>query len=112
MPMPQNHLQRDARHLIDGQLVGGDTAFEVINPATGLPFALCPQATPTQLDEAVKAAGLAFQTWSWVLTLAGSAAIAAGIVVTFVTLSSGPEESAFFLAPAPNGVVFGWSFSR
>jgi acyl-CoA reductase-like NAD-dependent aldehyde dehydrogenase len=61
--MTLSHLQRDARHLIDGQLVGGDSAFEVINPATGAPFALCPQATRTQLDEAVKAAGRAFETW-------------------------------------------------
>lgn len=58
--MPLNHLQRDARQLIDGQMVGSDTSFEVINPATGTAFALCPQATRTQLDEAVRACGCAF----------------------------------------------------
>ena len=61
--MLQSHLQRDARHLLDGRLVGSDTSFEVINPATGAAFALCPQATPTQLDEAVRAAGRASPSW-------------------------------------------------
>jgi PEGA domain len=61
--------------------------------------------------QAIQRAGLADQTWAWVLTIAGSAAIAAGLVVTFLTLSSGPEETAFFLAPTPGGVTFGWSFS-
>lgn len=61
--MPMTPLLRDARHLIDGQLIGSDTSFEVINPATGAAFALCPQATRTQLDEAVRAAGRGFEAW-------------------------------------------------
>lgn len=38
--------------------------FEVINPATGEPFALCPAATEAQLDEAVAAAAAAQSAWS------------------------------------------------
>jgi acyl-CoA reductase-like NAD-dependent aldehyde dehydrogenase len=56
-------LLRDAKHLIDGELVGSDIHFEVINPALGEPFALCPQATRVQLDNAVKAAAAAFESW-------------------------------------------------
>jgi acyl-CoA reductase-like NAD-dependent aldehyde dehydrogenase len=57
-------LRNDFRHLIDGQLADSDTRFEVINPATGAAFALCPAATRTQLDSAVNAARRAFRDWS------------------------------------------------
>ncbi len=56
-------LRHDFRQLIDGQLVVGDREFEVINPATGRAFALCPAATRAQLDEAVTAAQRAFRSW-------------------------------------------------
>jgi acyl-CoA reductase-like NAD-dependent aldehyde dehydrogenase len=61
--MAMSNMQRDARHLIDGQLVDSDNSFEIINPATGSAFAQCPQATRTQLDTAVKAAVHAFAGW-------------------------------------------------
>jgi acyl-CoA reductase-like NAD-dependent aldehyde dehydrogenase len=32
-------------HLIDGELVAGRRHFDVVNPATGAPFAQCPDAT-------------------------------------------------------------------
>ncbi len=50
--------------LIDGQIVKGETHFEVINPAVGRPFALAPDATRKQLDQAVAAAHRAFPAWS------------------------------------------------
>ena len=49
--------------LIDGAMVGGEAFLEVINPATGLPFALAPDATRAQLDLAVAAARRAFPAW-------------------------------------------------
>lgn len=50
--------------LIDGTIVKGETFIEVVNPATGLPFALAPDATRAQLDRAVAAARRAFPAWS------------------------------------------------
>jgi acyl-CoA reductase-like NAD-dependent aldehyde dehydrogenase len=49
--------------LIDGVLVPGERFLEVIDPATGLPFALAPDATRAQLDAAVAAARRAFPAW-------------------------------------------------
>ena len=46
--------------LIDGAIVGGDAFIEVVDPATGQPFALAPDATRAQLDRAVAAAARAF----------------------------------------------------
>jgi hypothetical protein len=62
---------------------------------------------------ATQSAGLSAQTWSWVLTVAGSAALAAGVVLSLVTLfgSNGDAESALWIAPNPLGVTLGWSFS-
>jgi acyl-CoA reductase-like NAD-dependent aldehyde dehydrogenase len=51
-------------HTIDGRAEGSDTSFDVINPATGLPFARCPDASEAQLDRAVAAARRAFKDWS------------------------------------------------
>ena len=59
-------IARDAgadRHLIDGALVAGEAGFEVIDPATGLAFALCPEASRAELDRAVAAARRAFPAW-------------------------------------------------
>jgi len=50
--------------LIDGELVGGQTGLEVINPATGRVFARCPAAGRGDLDRAVEAARRAFPAWS------------------------------------------------
>src|SRR3989454_304844 len=52
-------------HLIDGELVSGGRDFEVVNPATGAPFARCPDATREEVDAAMGAAARAFAgEWS------------------------------------------------
>jgi hypothetical protein len=64
--------------------------------------------------QATERAGLTAQTWGWVLTVVGSAALAAGLVVSLVTLFSGApaeETSSLWLSPTPNGVLLTWSFS-
>lgn len=48
---------------IDGRAVAGEAAIEVVNPATGQPFARAPDCSPAQLDAAVAAAGIAFKAW-------------------------------------------------
>jgi len=53
-----------ADHLIDGELVPGVGAFEVVDPATGAAFARCPDASRAQLDAAVAAARRAFPAWA------------------------------------------------
>jgi len=49
---------------IDGRGAPSESRFDVINPATGKPFASCPDATRAQLDEAMAAAERAFPVWS------------------------------------------------
>ncbi len=57
----------------DGLVIGGKVVkttdrFDVINPATALPYATAPRADKAQLDLAVDAAQVAFQSWrtlSW-----------------------------------------------
>jgi acyl-CoA reductase-like NAD-dependent aldehyde dehydrogenase len=51
-------------HTIDGRPVTSQASFDVVNPATGLPFARCPDASRDQLDAAVAAARRAFPGWS------------------------------------------------
>ena len=51
-------------HLIGGKLVQGNASIEVIDPATGRPFALCPEASQADLDAAVAAARAAFPAWA------------------------------------------------
>ena len=51
--------------LIDGQFVKGEGAAErVLNPATGELLAAVPEASPEQIDRAVRAAAQAFESWS------------------------------------------------
>jgi acyl-CoA reductase-like NAD-dependent aldehyde dehydrogenase len=50
-------------HTIDGRGATSPASFDVINPATGAPFARCPDASREQLDEAVAAARRAFAAW-------------------------------------------------
>jgi acyl-CoA reductase-like NAD-dependent aldehyde dehydrogenase len=50
--------------LIGGELVDGASEYEVINPATGQPLALCPRADEAQLNAAVAAAKKAFPAWA------------------------------------------------
>jgi acyl-CoA reductase-like NAD-dependent aldehyde dehydrogenase len=52
------------RLLIDGEMVEGDLAMDVLNPATGAVVAQCPRASKAQLDRAVAAAKAAFADWS------------------------------------------------
>lgn len=51
-------------HLIGGRLVTSEKSFEVVNPATGRAFALCPDASQADLDAAIAAARNAFPEWS------------------------------------------------
>jgi acyl-CoA reductase-like NAD-dependent aldehyde dehydrogenase len=50
--------------LIDGKPTAGAAIMDVINPATGLPFAKCPRANKEQLNQSVAAAKAAFPAWS------------------------------------------------
>ena len=49
---------------INGQAVVGESALEVVNPATAVAFARAPDATQVQLDQAVAAARAAFRSWA------------------------------------------------
>ncbi len=49
--------------LINGTLVRGTGQLEVIDPATGEVFARAPAASRAQLDDAVRGARAAFETW-------------------------------------------------
>lgn len=50
--------------LIDGKLVAGDRALDVIDPATGGVFATCACASEAQIELAVAAAAAAFPAWA------------------------------------------------
>jgi acyl-CoA reductase-like NAD-dependent aldehyde dehydrogenase len=50
--------------LIDGEMVEGDLAMDILNPATEAVVARCPRASKAQLDRAVAAAKAAFAGWS------------------------------------------------
>ena len=56
-------FQSDYRMTIDGALVASSAIIEVVNPATGEPFATAPDCTAEQLDAAVTSARLAFKSW-------------------------------------------------
>lgn len=51
------------RMLIGGALVPGDMTMDVVNPATGVPFATAPRASVRQADEAIAAAKAAVPGW-------------------------------------------------
>ncbi len=52
--------------IINGQKVAGAAgSFDVLNPATETVVAQCPQATLAQLDDAVTAAQVAFESWQF-----------------------------------------------
>jgi len=58
-------MTQSLSHLIDGDLVAGRREFDVVNPATGAPFARCPDATNGEVDAAMGAAARAFAgDWS------------------------------------------------
>lgn len=54
----------DYRMLVGGELVPGSAAFDVVNPATGAPFAQAPDASRAELDQAVASARKAFAGWA------------------------------------------------
>jgi len=54
----------DYKLLIDGQLVGGPSRLDVVNPATDAVFAACARADEAQLNAAVAAAKRAFPGWA------------------------------------------------
>jgi acyl-CoA reductase-like NAD-dependent aldehyde dehydrogenase len=60
----EEYVMNDFRLLINGRLVKGVGALDVINPATGGILTAAPRADPAQLEEAVAAAKNAFPTWS------------------------------------------------
>jgi acyl-CoA reductase-like NAD-dependent aldehyde dehydrogenase len=53
------------QHLIDGRFEDGDAAFESVNPATGLPWALMPRAGEKDVERAVTAAHRALTAKEW-----------------------------------------------
>ena len=57
-------MESEFKLLINGAAIDGASCFEVINPATGEAFALCPKADESQLNQAVAAAKAAFPAWS------------------------------------------------
>ena len=50
--------------LINGELVGSDDKFTVLNPSTEEVLAEAPHATQAQADKAVAAAQQAWKSWS------------------------------------------------
>lgn len=52
------------RQLLDGALIDGERALELVDPATGEVFARCPAAGVDQLERAVAAASASFPAWS------------------------------------------------
>jgi acyl-CoA reductase-like NAD-dependent aldehyde dehydrogenase len=59
-----SHANGSYTHTIDGRAETSDKSFDVINPATGAPFAQAPDASREQLDRAVAAARAAFPAWA------------------------------------------------
>lgn len=59
MPDTQDH-----RMLIAGELVGATAMLDIVNPATGKPFAQAPRADAAMLERAVSAATDAFPAWA------------------------------------------------
>ncbi len=57
------NFDEDYRMTINGQMVAGEASIEVVNPATGQPFATAPDCSAAQLDAAVATARTAFKTW-------------------------------------------------
>lgn len=52
------------RMLIGGELVAGAQTMDVVNPATGQPFAKAPRASAQQVEQAVMAARQAYPAWA------------------------------------------------
>nr|WP_115714200.1 aldehyde dehydrogenase family protein [Cupriavidus taiwanensis] len=50
--------------LVDGALVKGATTMDVVNPATGMAFAVAPRASAQQVEQAIASAKAALEKWS------------------------------------------------
>ncbi|SOY71238.1 aldehyde dehydrogenase family protein [Cupriavidus taiwanensis] len=50
--------------LVDGALVKGATTMDVVNPATGVAFAVAPRASAHQVEQAIASAKAALENWS------------------------------------------------
>ena len=50
-------------HFINGRFVEGSNSFEVINPANKAVIATVSQGSNAEIDQAVQAAGAAFEYW-------------------------------------------------
>jgi acyl-CoA reductase-like NAD-dependent aldehyde dehydrogenase len=57
-------LTQPASMVVDGQKIVATDFFEIVDPATGRPFAQCPLASEELVDEAVGSARTAFHAWS------------------------------------------------
>jgi len=53
------------QHYIDGEFSNGTTQFESINPATGKPWAIMPEAREEEVNRAITAARRAFTQGDW-----------------------------------------------
>src|SRR5260370_37228290 len=60
----EDRQMSDYKLLIDGKLVSGAMALNVVNPATEEVVAVAPRADRAQLEQAVAAAKAAFPRWS------------------------------------------------
>src|SRR5258708_19220482 len=60
----EEYVMTDYRLLINGKLVKGAGALDVINPATGRILTAAPRADRAQLDQPAAAAMAAFPDWS------------------------------------------------
>lgn len=58
------NFDNDFRMLIGGELVAGNAAFDVVNPANEKVIGQAPDASQADLDRAVAAARSAFPTWA------------------------------------------------
>jgi acyl-CoA reductase-like NAD-dependent aldehyde dehydrogenase len=63
MQQPQPYSRQTYSMLIDGKLIATGEHDDVINPATGQPFAACPRGSKAHVDQAVAAAAKAYKTW-------------------------------------------------
>ena len=63
MQQAQPYSTRTYSMLIDGRLVAATEHDDVIDPATGQPFASCPRGNKAHIDAAIAAAAGAYRTW-------------------------------------------------
>lgn len=71
----QSLKEHPVRNLIGGELVLGESDFEVINPSTAQSVATAPTASPEQLDRAVVDAAAAQRLWATVSPIERRAAL-------------------------------------